>query len=435
MKMKRTILWLVVLVLSSTASAGELTLREALDLAREHSYELKKARSQQRAALSSVSAAELERFPTLTLEGRAWAVDDLPSFEIDIPLGPTFEKRLGSERSYQIDATLNVPLYTGGRIDGTIDQAMALARMREAVVRAESDRLCLSVRLNYYSLARADNMLTAAEASLDRANIVAGNVRALFEAGAADSVDLLEADLAFSEASFARSRAEIERRKAEISLQLLLGIDPGDGLLLADIPIPPETMPGGVPTTEGKPELAAAAAGIEAQRSAIGLRRSEYLPSISLFGGYSTGKPNRDMFNDETDDFFKVGAGLRWSFNLGNQSGQRVKAARLELEAQQHDRDRIARTLDEAARLALEQLRLAHQEYLSARRRFELTSRNYRLAEKRHAEGDISTNRLLEIEKSLTNTQAALAAASAAYHIRYSGWLYATGSEELEKGR
>jgi outer membrane protein TolC len=435
MKMKRIITLLVLLVLSSRAGAGELTLREALDLARDHSYELKKARSQQRAALRSVSAAERGRFPTLTLEGRTWAVDDLPSFEIDIPVGPTFKKRLGSKQSYQIDATLNLPIYTGGRIDGTIDQAKALALMREAVVRAEADRLCFSVRLNYYSLDRADNMLTAAEASLDRANIVAGNVRSLFEAGAADSVDLLEADLALSEASFARNRAEIERRQAEISLQLLLGIDPGDSLVLADIPTPPETMPHGVPAAENRPELAAAAAGIEAQRSAVGLRRSEYLPSVSLFGGYSAGKPNRDMFNDEIDDFFKVGAGLSWSFNLGNQCGQRVEAARLELEARQHDHDRVERDLDEAARLALEQLRLAHKEYLSARRRYELTSRNYRLAEKRHAQGDISTNHLLEIEKSLTNTQAALAAASAAYYMRYSGWLYATGSEELEKGR
>ncbi|MDD3642533.1 MAG: TolC family protein [Candidatus Krumholzibacteria bacterium] len=422
------------LAAAGAASARELTLEEALALARWHSFELRAAGAEADAARSAATAARRGRYPTLSLEGRASVLDELISFGFEVPPGISFERELGSKEIVQLDAALSLPLYTGGRISGAIDQAEAASRLKSAMVAATDEQVWLAARVHYFTLDRADNMARAAGSSLERTRIAARNVRSMFEAGAADSIDLLEADLAVAEASFALTRARVERRSAEIRLQILLGIDTGEGLAIPETAPPPDEPPSLAADISGKPQLAAASAGIEAGLAEVRISRADYLPSISLFSRYSIGKPNRDLFEGEWDDYFSVGAGLNWSFNLGNRTGHLTRAAESRVEALRLGRERIERDLSEAARLAGERMRLAWEEYRSARERHEITSANYRLAGRRHAAGDLPTNRLLEIEQSLSSSEAALAAARAGYHIARSGWLYAVGSDELRKG-
>ncbi|HER43094.1 MAG TPA: TolC family protein, partial [Candidatus Eisenbacteria bacterium] len=371
---------------------------------------------------------------TISVDGKASAISDLASFYFEVIPGAEVRRQLGTKDVYQFDASLSLPLYTGGRISGAIDQAEAAVRIRDAMAEATDEQVWLAARVYYFTLARADDMMLAAQASLERANIAARNVRSMFDAGAADSIDLLEADLAVTDALFAGTRARIERRGAEIRLELLLGIDPGESLTLYGTAKPPEELLPPSYDISGKPQLTAASARIDAGLAEVRMSRSEYLPSISLFGRYSIGKPNRDVFAGEWDDYFTVGAGLTWSFNLGNRTGHAMKSAQSRVESLRLGRDRIERDLTEAARLAGEQMRLAWEEYRSALERFEITTKNYRIAERRHAAGDLPTNRLLEIEQSLSSSEAAMAAAQATYHIARSSYLYAVGSDELKKG-
>jgi outer membrane protein len=425
---------ILALAFSVTARARELTLEEVLTLARQHSFELKSARSDAKAARSSATAAQRGRYPTLAVSGSASALSNLTSFFFQVVPGISIDRQLGSKEVYQFDAALSLPLYTGGRISGTIDQAEAAIRMKDAMIAATDDQVLLAARVYYFTLARADDMMLVAQASLERARIVLRNVRSMFDAGAADSIDMFEADLAVTDASFAGTRARIERRSAEISLELLLGIDPDESLTLSGTAAPPDELPPSSDDISGKPQLNAASAGIDAGLAEVRISRSEYLPTISLFGRYSIGKPNRDMFDAKWDDYFAGGAGLSWSFNLGNQTGHMMKSAESRVEALRLGREQIERDLTEAARLAGEQMRLAWEGYRSALDRFEITSKTYRIAERQHAAGDLPTNRLLEIEQSLSSSEAAVAAAQASYHIARSSYLYAVGSDELKKG-
>jgi outer membrane protein TolC len=131
------------------------------------------------------------------------------------------------------------------------------------------------------------------------------------------------------------------------------------------------------------PQLRSAQAGINAGKASVGFEKSGYLPSLSLFGGYSIGKPNRDVFNANWDGYFTVGAGVSWSFNLGDQTGRKVRAAEFQLNALEQERDRVRRELDEAARLSYEQMSLAHERFQSAQDQYQITSANYRLAQQR----------------------------------------------------
>ncbi|MBD3404395.1 hypothetical protein GF420_16005 [candidate division GN15 bacterium] len=433
--MKIAVSVLVTLLLCGSLSARELSLARALELARAHSYVLKQARAEAEASASLESAAERERWPTLDVSASGAYASYVPTLDLELPFGESFSREIGTHQNYQADIRLLFPVYTGGRISGGIDRAEAVVRVQQALAQANLDQVYLQTRVEYFTLARFDQLETAAAASLRRARITAKDVQSMYEAGVADSTDLLEADLNLTEASFALTQAKNMRRRSELRLLILLGLNPQDSLTLSDALVTPSvpTLPPII--ADSKPELRAAEATMAMRRAERDLSHSAYLPTVSLMGGWSYGKPNLDRFNNEWNDYWTVGAQISWSFNIGNKTGEQVRASTWQLRAAERQRDEVAETLQREVQLRFEELTLALERYRSADRQWQLARSNYRLARDRFQAGDLPSNRLLEIEQMLSSAESSRAAAAAEYHIARSAYLYALGSDQLKEGR
>ncbi|HUV29996.1 MAG TPA: TolC family protein [Acidobacteriota bacterium] len=430
----RYVLVVLLLIIGATpAAARDLSLGEALTLAQQHSLALKKASAETQAARQSLQSALAERHPTLSLTALALYVDDIATLDIDLSPGPSFSRQIGTRESYQTDIRVGVPLYTGGRISAGIGGARSARDYYVALELAGLDRVRYQVRKEYLTLLAAHRLVETALASLQRTRIISTDITAMYKAGAADSVDLLQARLAVTQAQFGHERALIERRSAEIRLLVLLGLDPGEPLNLTTWPGPPVLPEEPQPVPATRPELLAADAGIRLSESRVDLAASEYLPNLSAFAGYSYGRPNLDRFNNTWNDYFTFGGQLSWSLNLFKNRSRR-SAAFHGVQAARRERTRLGEQLDVQARLAYEQLKLSHIRYLSARDEYEITSESYRLACEKHKEGLLSSNRLLEIETTLTAAQSNLAAALANFYIAAAEYYYAIGSDELERG-
>ncbi|MBD3332470.1 hypothetical protein GF356_06445 [candidate division GN15 bacterium] len=418
----------------SMAGEAEFTLEQAQQLALEHAEGLKASRAQRDASLSALDAAHAERWPSLSVSSVAYYVDNIPTIDLGVPGGFSIERELGSKDSYKTEIRMALPVFTGGRIGAGIRLAESKLDLRQALVNAERDQVLLSARVEYLRLHQADRLVASAAASLERAQVVRQDIQSLYDAGAADSTNVLEAELAVTTASLALDQARSNRASQRIRLNLLLGRSATDSLSLSiDIPTPDSSLPPThVPVT--RPQLVAAEAAIAAGKHQQTLYRSTWWPTLSVYGGYTFGEPNRDMFNDAFDDFLSVGANLSWSFNLGRKVSSQVAGAEAATEAARADYRDINRTLKREAHLAREQVLLAFQRYTSAERRNALASDNYRLARIKHREGGLSSNRLLEIEAALSASEAELAAARADVFVAKSLYLYAIGSEDLGKG-
>jgi outer membrane protein len=418
-----------------SAIGRELSLTETIDLAVQHSYTLRAAASQTEAFDQALRAAQAERLPTLSAVAAANYVSEVATLNISVPPLLSLSREMGTKENYQTDLKLSVPLFTGGRITGGIEMARANRDYYEALRKASVDQVIFQARSEYLSLLGADRLLDAAKASLERAAIIQRDIASLYSAGAADSVDLLDASLVATKAEFAVRQAQTNRRAAEIRVQMLLGLDVGDGIVvtqrLADPVIEPPVEP---EVTDSKPELLAAEAAVKVSRSQVRLAGSEYFPSLSLFGGYSYGKPNLDRFNNTWNDYFTVGATLSWSFNLGNKTSRGWRKAKALYEASVSQRSGTADRLSREARLAAEQLKLAAERYETARTNCRITGDNYRLACEKHRQGVLSSNRLLDIEAALTEAEASAAAALVDYYLAKSAYYYAVGSEKLREG-
>jgi len=430
--------YLVVLLLLLSvagASARQITLESALQMAEEHSHTLKATRANLNAADQAVTAARAERFPTLSFDARAGYIDEIPTLELSIPGLPPISRELGSNDSYQTDLRLTVPLFTGGRLSSAIKQAESGRDYRQALDLVEQDNLFLATRIEFLQLCQASKLRDAATASERRIQILREGVAARLDAGVADSVDLLEVRLAATQAMARSSQASTAVRSAEIKLLSRLGLpvhEQLDPIVTLSGPGPQQvsmTTP-----ADRLPRLRAAAAMISQGQATLDSRRAAFYPTLGIYAGYSYGKPNTNLFADEFNDSYSVGAQLQWSLNLGGGSKAKRNSAVHMLEAARWQYDQLSETLDREARLAFEQWQLSLTHFATAHTERDIGRENFRLAQAQHENGSIASNRLLEIEKSLAEAEARLAAARVDFYIAQSIYFYAVGDDRLRKG-
>lgn len=420
------------LLVSTTVTADELSLGEAISQALAHSHAIKKSAALDAASQSSVSAAQAERWPTLAISAGAQFIDDIPV----VQFAPGVSRELGVKESYQTDVRVSLPLFTGGRISHGIDLARASMELQEALAKGDSDRVAFTAWSEYLGLVRAKNIVGVAKGSLKRAEIINSDVQSLMADGVADSIDLNDACLALTRAQLGVTQAENQLRSAEIRTAILLGIDP------TDKPEPTSSLPdpnssdasASQLSASNKSEYQAATAAESIARAKVQLTIADFLPTLSAYGGYSYGKPNGDVFNKTWRDYWSTGANLSWSFNIGGRTKSKNSAARYELTSTQIERNRIEEQLDRDARLAREQLILALNRYQTSKIEYQIAGDQFRQAQARHQNGDLSSNRLLDIETSLTSAQSSLAASVADYWLAVAYLYYTTGSPKLQEG-
>ena len=426
------IILLLLLAIPLSAQSDDLTIRQAIDQALAHSHTLKKSAALDSASAFAVSAARAERWPTLSLSGTAQLIDNVPV----VQFAPGQSRELGSKETYQTDLRLSLPIFTGGKIGYGIDLARASMELQQALSKGDSDRVVFTTWTEYLGLARARELVDVAKASQRRAEIISSEVQSLIAAGVADSIDLNDARLALVRAQLGVKQAKNQLLSAQIRTGVLLGIFPAEG------PNPTSVLPDPAASEnlkvtialQNKSEDRVATANESIARAKVHLTTADFLPTLSAYGGYTYGKPNGDFFNNKWRDFWSTGANLSWSFNLGGRTSSKKAAARYELRSAQSERSRVFEQLSRDARLAQEQLWLAFNRYETAKSEYQIAGDQFRQAQARHKNGDLSSNRLLDIETSLTSAQSSLAASVADYWLAVAYLYYTFGSTKLQEG-
>ncbi len=420
------------MLFAATAAPAGLSLEDAVRKVQEHSYAVWSARHDSAAAaLSSISAGR-ERYPVLSLTAQSFYIDEVQS--IDLPFA---SREIGSNENYLTDIRVTMPLYTGGRLSSRIDilKQQSLAE----TMRLESERMASAYRARraYLSVMNARALVDAARSSLERVQIVRRNVINLHDNGMADSLDLLEAELAVESAQLEVDRLETELNNARVSLTRLLGIDSRADIELSEvIPTPdtlrfPSLLANPIPD---RPELRQLEYLVGAADRAAKAEMSGYLPIFSGFLGYSYGMPNRDWFEQTWNDYWTAGLVLTWEFNLGLKTARDVDAARERASSGRMARKTVYDNLLTQRDIAVNALRHAYKMFQTTETEYELSRRRYELATLQRDAGRISVNRLLELEAELAGTEQQYRASMFAYYLAESDLLYAVGSSRIFGG-
>ncbi|MEZ5360693.1 MAG: TolC family protein [Candidatus Zixiibacteriota bacterium] len=434
MKSRNFVMFLSALLLAGAVCAqavSPLTLETAIARALDTDAGLKAVGFERSSAEFRMKQAASNRYPVISLNAKARFIDELQSIST-----PLFSKEIGSKETYQFDATISMPVYTGGKIGSRIDMAGNQYRAVDMAWQAKRLEAAYRCRRAYFALLAAQAQREAVAASQKRIDVVTEDVTNLHAAGMADSLDVLETDLAREEIKLQIAAAETNRDNAAEALKKLIGefdmhMQKLDTLFY---PKAPHVAEADIAALMKRPELQQLAYLESAAQDAVSAIRAGYFPDISAFAGYSYGMPNQDMFDKSWNDYFSAGVLLSWSFNLGGQTRHTVGEAQAAVHRTVAERNDVEEALLLTARTALNKMQQAYNECEIVSREMHIAQRKYALAEEKRASGVLSVNRLLEIEAELTAVEKKSDAAIAAFYTAQAEFLFAIGSERLFGG-
>jgi outer membrane protein TolC len=420
--------------LAQQSAPTEMTLSEAIFRSLERSFGLEAARRDSAAAALSYGAARSLRFPELTLTARSTYKDEVPGFEIDMP-PIVLERELGGKEAYQADLEISQPIFTGGRLSNNIRAERERSLAASAAVRAEEMATAYRCRRAYLEAMLAGQLMGVAASSLERIGTIRKDVETLFENGMADSIDVLDADLALK-------RAEQEVADQRIAYDLTLTVlrretglpQSAQIVRTEELPAPRKRLERSAGPPMYRPELERMQRLANAAEFMASASRADYFPSLAGFARYSYGKPNQNVFDNEWNDYAMVGLRLSWSINLADRSGRSTGALAERARAARWARKELEDELTLQCERAIEQADYAFDTMNRVIRQRHLAQRKLALARERQLAGTLSTNRLLEMESEVYALHSLEVASMIRFYLAENDYLYAIGSTRIFGG-
>ncbi|HML89513.1 MAG TPA: TolC family protein [Methylomusa anaerophila] len=182
------------IVFTVAAAPMELTLDDSVALALKNNPSIKMAEADLTKAGWSLNQAKAGKGPTLS-----FSHTDSRIREISSTTGIAYV-----DFYYKNQATLALPLYTGGRVEGNIDKAKLGVEYYGLGVEQAKQQIKLDATTSYYNLLQTRNLVKLNQESVDQLDAHLKNVQAQYGAGTVAKSDVL--------------RSEVEKANAEQNL-------------------------------------------------------------------------------------------------------------------------------------------------------------------------------------------------------------------------
>ena len=340
----RTTVVLALTLASAVLPCGPVaaqSLDDAIAASLAHSPSLAAAKAREDAADAAVDGARAQRMPSATAQGQIGVgrIDPQGFFGLSADdVAP---------RSAQ--ATLELPLFAGGRISAALTQAKG----GQAAARFAAQATALDVRVEVveaYSQALAAREEVASYVKVGQAlDEAVRQARLKYRAGEGTSTELAQAEARRAEAQAGLAAAQGSLDTGLARLSLLAGREVTPNVDLPPAPELPATSAEAVQLALARnPKLQQARKIADAAHGGVSAARAEGLPSIAL---YAEGASVRDQFfPGYKADSASVGVRASWNFFSGGRVSTKVRGAEAQERAARSDADAAALEVESIAR-------------------------------------------------------------------------------------
>jgi outer membrane protein TolC len=185
------------------AAAPDLVLDDAIHQAMENRSDIKAAQAQIRAAEHSLTAAHDERLPSLAVNGNYGAIGTNPA---------------QASATFSGVATLNIPVWQGGRTEGDIKVAEASLAQRRAELEDLKSQVEGDVRNASLQVQAATSQFKLAQRNLQVTTETLTLTRQRFDAGVSDNVEVVQAQESLTSAQLDLINSVFAHNLAKLSL-------------------------------------------------------------------------------------------------------------------------------------------------------------------------------------------------------------------------
>jgi len=327
--------------------------------------------------------------------------------------------RLDSDETEEtISAVVRQPLLAGrGAASGAYEEVrQARSAYRAALLGFFIDRQYLIEEIisAYFSTVEQQQLVAIQESSVERGKQAVEDAQLRLEAGLIPEIDLRRAQLRLSREETAAVSQRQGLRDGVDRLLLLLGLQVGTmPELVTAVPYEPESLDGEVLVAQAlelRPDLRLADIDLEDREAAVRITRSQRLPALDLFGGWSRQR------NGVEEGSWNMGLDL--SLPIGSRSlTERARRARWALLVTEQARQDVEQQVIADVRRQVRAAEAARSNVEIASASVELSQRSMEIARRMVEEG-LATNRdLLDAQDDLRQSESSLASSKISYHL------------------
>ena len=310
----------VLLVSSAAASAQQklgLTIEQAIQTGLENSKALHTSRFRLEAADAKASEAGTLGLPSLRFNGVYSRLSSVPPQAVTLPAGsfgpgfPPSDVAMTLSptilNNYTLKATLQQPLFTGGKISGAIDAATFSAKASEHDFAKDRADVIYNIKAAYWNLFRSIEFKKFVDENVNQMKTHSSDAEGLLKQGLLTNNDVMKVQVQLSDALVRQIDANNSVTLAMYLLNNTLGLPLQTVLVLESTIQVSDRSWDRVELLlkqafEKRPELMGMTARVQAGEAGLTAARGSWWPQIYMLGNYNYLRPNQRYF-PVTDEF------------------------------------------------------------------------------------------------------------------------------------
>ena len=415
-------------------SAQSLTLEQARELALEHNKDISKSRLTLEQTTNDAKAYRTNYFPRINLIAAdlysttkgdfSIAGGHLPIYMLnpatgtylpDVSLGADGSITLGQyadfpsqKLEYKVGnvfmggVTLTQPLYMGGKITAAYRMASRGADMARENIRLTESQVLLATDEAYMQAIRARQLADVARSYKQLLDELMKNVESAVRHGLKTRNDQMKVQVKLNEAELAIQRADNATRLSTMNLCHVVGLPLSTPLQLNSEQLDDAqwSMAGGQQySVEARPETAILQAKTDIAAHQVKLTRSDFLPQLALFAGYSYTNGVRLAGSKLLDSgSAAVGATLKVPLITFGERTYKLRSAKARRQIAETEQQNLTEQMQLELAQAANNLSEAQTELSITERSLEQAAENMRLARQQYDAGVEPLSQLLDAQ-------------------------------------
>lgn len=305
--------------------------------------------------------------------------------------------------------SVNIPLYTGGLVEGQIDVAkLGKTNAQEEILRVEQATKYSAIE-GYYGLLAYQELQGVYHEAVDNLQGHLDNVQAQYNVGTKAKVDVLSSDVSLANAKTTAITADNNVAIAESNLNNILGLPLETKLNLADHQLPFDTY--NISLQEAmdyamkyRPEVLQAAIAVQEAERSIDIADAGNKPTVAITGG-NDWADNTFPGIDANKRSWKVAAGVTYNFYDGGATKAKVNQAKQDLLVARETEQKTRELVQLQVKQAYLNIRSAAQKVEETQTVVDQARENYRIQNIRYQAGVGINLDVLDAQLSLNQAQ------------------------------
>lgn len=313
-------------------------------------------------------------------------------------------KGIGNNHANSLTASL--PIFTGGKLSGTIKQAKANYQYNEVGVQRTYNEMRSTVTDGYFKMLQADNMQKLSAESVTRLEDHLKNVQAQYDVGVVAKVDVLRSQVELANAKQTLIQAENSYQVAEANMNKIVGL-PMDTTLKLDNLLVYNAYDQNMDdclayAAEHRPELMQAKYGVDAAKGALMVARSGHMPQVA-----ASATQQWSDSNWPGDEDGKWGVGVNVSLNVFDTGVtlSKIHGAEADLKKAEETYRNTVDSVNLDVRSNYLGLREAEKRISTTKLAVEQADEDYRIAQLRYMSGVGTNTDVLDAQVALTQAK------------------------------